>query len=171
MRSSYVLNKHQYINTVVILVCNDLVILACLHFVNRLVAVIPGIQLLVSGVIVDAAMAGVTFREEHHRTLIAAQGTGWHREKKVVCHVDTVCMYVCRCILCMHVHVYKPTCEWCHGCHRDTVWWNVLHSVCCRPHKGCHILGKLLQRHGFYTVCPTQTLLPRFLTYKETKLD
>lgn len=103
MRSSYVLNKHQYINTVVILVCNDLVILACLHFVNRLVAVIPGIQLLVSGVIVDAAMAGVTFWEEHHRTLIAAQGTGWHREKKVVCHVDTVCMYAgvyCAC-MCM----------------------------------------------------------------------
>lgn len=101
MRSNYVLNKHQYMNTVVILVCNDLVILACLHFVYCLVAIIPGIQLLVSGVIVDAAMAGVTFREEHHRTLIAAYG--WHREKKVFCHVDTVCMYggvycACKCV-------------------------------------------------------------------------
>lgn len=49
-----------------------------LHFVYCLVAIIPGIQLFVSRVIVDAAVGGVAFWEEHHWSLIAA----WRQHKK-----------------------------------------------------------------------------------------
>lgn len=49
------------------------VIPTCLHFVDGLVAIVPGIQVLVSGVIVDAAVAAVALWKEHHRTLIAVQ--------------------------------------------------------------------------------------------------
>lgn len=51
---------------------DDLVIPASLHFVYCLVAIVPGIQLFVSGMVVDTAVAGVALREEHHRALIAA---------------------------------------------------------------------------------------------------
>ena len=44
-----------------------------LHFVYCLVAVVPGIQLFVSGVVVDAAVAGVALWEEHDRALITAE--------------------------------------------------------------------------------------------------
>lgn len=56
-----------------ILLCNRFVRDACLHFVNCLVAVVPGVQLFVSGVIMDAAVAGVALWEEHHWTLVAAR--------------------------------------------------------------------------------------------------
>lgn len=59
---------------------SDLVIPACLHFVYRLVAVVPGVQLFVSGMIVDAAVAGVALWEEQHRTLIAAYA--WYKKRE-----------------------------------------------------------------------------------------
>lgn len=51
-----------------------------LHFVYGLVAIVPGVQLFVSGVVVDAAVACVALREEHHGTLVAADG--WCRKWK-----------------------------------------------------------------------------------------
>lgn len=54
--------------------CSDLFIFACLHFVYGLVAIVPGIQLFVSRVVVDAAVTGVALWEEHHRTLFTANG-------------------------------------------------------------------------------------------------
>lgn len=53
---------------------SPLVIPAGLHLVYCLVAIIPGIQLLLSRVVVDAAVAGVALWEEHQRTLITADG-------------------------------------------------------------------------------------------------
>lgn len=73
-----------------------MVILACLHFIYRLVAIVPGVQLLVSGVVVDAAMAGVTLREEHHRILIAVNGvmdvieTLYGGASSIACVVDHI---------------------------------------------------------------------------------
>lgn len=58
---------------------SDLVVPARLHFVYRLVAVVPGVQLFVPGVVVDAAVAGVALWEEHHWTLVAA----WHRKDQM----------------------------------------------------------------------------------------
>lgn len=63
------------------LLCSGLVVHTCLHFVYRLVAVVPGVQLFVSGVVVDAAVAGVALWEEHHGTLNTADG--WYRKEKV----------------------------------------------------------------------------------------
>ena len=61
---------------------SDLVVPARLHLVYGLVAVVPGVQLLVSGVVVDAAVAGVALREEQHGTLIAVD-EGHRREELV----------------------------------------------------------------------------------------
>lgn len=49
-----------------------MVIYARHKLVYHLVAVVPGVKLFLSGVVVDAAVAGVALREEHHGTLIAA---------------------------------------------------------------------------------------------------
>lgn len=57
-----------------------------LHRVHGLVAVVPGVQLLVSRMVVDAAVAGVALWEEYHRALITA-------EKKQMCHWD-ICGFV-----------------------------------------------------------------------------
>lgn len=110
----------------------------------------------------DAAVAGVALWEEHDRTLIAA-------EKRIKGFISWETGFfekendLCLCNLCFSP--YKPTCGWCRGCRRDTVWWIVLHSVCCRPRRGSHILGTLLQRHDSYTVCPRYTRLPNFLRW------
>lgn len=60
---------------------NHLVIPACLHFVYRLVAVVPGVQLFLSRMVVDAAVAGVPLWEEQHGTLIAA--CAWYKKRKI----------------------------------------------------------------------------------------
>lgn len=44
-----------------------------LHRVHGLVAVVPGVQLLVPWVVVDAAVAGVALWEEYHRAFVAAE--------------------------------------------------------------------------------------------------
>lgn len=159
--------------------CN-LGIAARFHFVYCLVAIIPGIQLFVPWVIVDAAVAGVALWEEHHWTLIAA----WtqHRKHKSFNHIHLKCVKLQIIILvCI---VGKPdiydctlrlrctlTCEWCHGCRTDTGWWSDLHSVCCRPRKASHISGKPPQRHCFCTVCPRCTPLLNLLVKTTTFVE
>lgn len=44
-----------------------------LHRVHGLVAVVPGVQLLVAWVVVDAAVAGVALWEEYHRAFVTAE--------------------------------------------------------------------------------------------------
>ena len=51
----------------------DLVLLPlCFDLVYGLVAVIPGIQLLILRVVVETGVAGVALGEEQHRTLLTA---------------------------------------------------------------------------------------------------
>jgi len=53
----------------------DLVLLPPrLDLVYALVAVVPGVQLLVLRVVVEAGVAGVALGEEQHGTLLAANG-------------------------------------------------------------------------------------------------
>lgn len=48
-----------------------------LHRVHGLVAVVPGIQLLVARVVVDAAVAGVALWEEYYRAFVTAEEREW----------------------------------------------------------------------------------------------
>lgn len=141
--------------------CRDSNIPLCLHCVYSLVAVIPGVQLFVPGMVVDAAVAGVALWEEYHRALIAADGA--HRKENVSsCESQQTCFLVCTCGI-EYVFVCNSTCGWCRGCRRDTVRWSVHRSACCRPHRGSHILRRLPQHHGFYTAYPRCILLPKIL--------
>lgn len=61
----------------------------------------------------------------------------------------------------------KQTCGWCRGCRRGTAQWSVLRAACCRPHTRSRISRRLLQRRGFYTVCPRCIPLPTILRSEE----
>lgn len=63
----------KYENTIVKSSSSDLIISTGLYSVNSLVAVIPGVQLFVFGVVVDAAVAGVALWEKHHGAFITAK--------------------------------------------------------------------------------------------------
>lgn len=66
-----------------------LVIPPGLHCVHGLVAVVPGVQLLVPRMVVDAAVAGVALWEEYHWALVTAE----KRERVTVTFVFLITMF------------------------------------------------------------------------------